>query len=255
MSATVTSIAPPKGTHDPLRDALRMAIEAERAAEQAVAERRTAIAKANGLVEVAERELEGARQGVRAARASRASALADGLARGGAASSGGASTKAARVVESDAEDGLDAAREALAQLEADLPDLQEDVVRAESDVVAAVNALLVPAAEAALAEAKVAKARFLRAQAALQTILAAEDDRDARRFANPMERHRRREARVAPLEAMKAEARSILIQTMNIDEADFGTSKAVQEAWRGARARLLEDPEAALPTLAEADAP
>ena len=106
MSASVTSIAPPRGTLDPLRVALAAAQQAEKDAKRAVGERETAIVRARELVAAAEAALEKTRAGVQAARAEHARRIADGLARGAAPSIAGA-TRMARAAEADAEDVLE----------------------------------------------------------------------------------------------------------------------------------------------------
>lgn len=252
MSATVTSIAPQRDTLDPLRDGLRIAIAAQRAAKSALEVRRSAIVRARELVAAAEAALEKTRGGVQAARAEHARRIADGLARGTAPSIAGA-TRTARAAEADAEDVLEAARDAAAQLEAGEADLREEVARKRSDVGVAVNALLAVAAQSALDEVRDARRYYVRSLAALQAVLAAEDQREAPRFINPVEYLRRAQQRDAPLVTIREEANAFLRagQAWVVAEEDHVVAAQVAAAWRRARIALLEDPEVPLPTSPE----
>ena len=243
MSASVTSIAPPRGTLDPLRVALAAAQQAEKDAKRAVGERETAIVRARELVAAAEAALEKTRAGVQAARAEHARRIADGLARGAAPSIAGA-TRMARAAEADAEDVLEAARDAAAQLDAGAADLREEFARARSDVGVAVNALLAVAAQSALDEVRSARVRYVCSLAMLQAILGGEDERSTPRFANPVEFLRRSEQRAAPLVTIRDEAGSFVKggQSWIVKEEDHLVAERVAAAWRRARMALLRIP-------------
>ena len=122
-----------------------------------------------------------------------------------------------------------------------------------SDVGVAVNALLAVAAQSALDEVRDARRYYVRSLAALQAVLAAEDQREAPRFINPVEYLRRAQQRDAPLVTIREEANAFLRagQAWVVAEEDHVVAAQVAAAWRRARIALLEDPEVPLPTSPE----
>lgn len=225
---------------DPLRVALADAIDASRKTDAAIESRRGAIVRATELVEKAERGLEAASAMVADARGRHAQAVAEAAA-GGTPPSSPSTMRAARVAEVDAQDEVDAAKSALAQLEGGLPNLQEHAVRAESKVRAAVNAVVASAAKPFLEETRELQAELVAKRAILQFLRHYEANDET--SDDPTLAVILADERKAPLAELHD-----LIDKFLAQNPLTATNEEAVAAWRQAREKLMRDAGAALPT-------
>jgi len=245
LRSSVESTTPFQQTDDrDDRALLRAAIEAEREARQVLVDRQNAMARARSLVTSAEGALSEAGEAVAASRTKHAASLAEGLARGSAERSTSSATRAARLAEVDAVDELEAAKDALDRLQADLPDLEENIARAASDVAAAANVVLAEYAAQALAKHRTARAAMRRAQILLQAIC--EPAGPSFTFTNGSETLRRGEQRAAPLASIAAEVR-VMQPVIATNSAQLAEIAAIETGIRAVRQALLHDADAKLP--------
>ncbi len=157
MSASVSPItknAPEPA--DPLRVELAAAIKAKESADAAVEAHRSIIGRARRAVENAEQRVDECNAGVDGARSEDAALAVTALkeiSTGAAALKQTSAMASARYAQQNAADQLAVAREALTRLEAEVPALMAKAQWATNDLIAAVNKILAPIAEALLTRA------------------------------------------------------------------------------------------------------
>jgi hypothetical protein len=144
---------------DPLRAALREAIQAEAAGHNAVTRARDAIGRAEAHLEKCEHALETATADVESAKDQDAANVAAAI---HTATAVGAPTAArqARVLEQTAADAVDVIKSALARLRADLSDLEDTARSKRKAVDVALNALIGPVVELLLTSAAELKVKL-----------------------------------------------------------------------------------------------
>lgn len=234
---------PPAG--DPLRATLAEAIEGQCRAEANAAGHDQAVGRARDLVGDAEAALERARSGVAKAKTRHAENIASAAASGAPPSRQGA-VREARAHERDAEDDLEAARDALAQIEAGRADVGDAAAVAAADVVAKVNEVVSAEAEHLLAEMGAARSRCLALAQAIAALTLGDDDLP--KIDDTVARLRAHEAAEAPLKNVRRAAEPLLHNGPAItDEAERSAMAQVGGAWRAWRRALRTDPHASPP--------
>jgi hypothetical protein len=230
----------------PERARLAAAIAAAQEAEQAADGVRHAIARARDAVAKAETRLETARASVANVKSEQIRRVAASAATG--APVGAASTmKEARAVEIDASDELDIAQAALAQLQAQLPDLDTAAAHAADHRTAAVDIVLRTAAERLLTEARQFEEQALMRRRELYFLRRPDTDgatihRESLYFYAAQERSE-------PFEQMDLTINRFFDESFE-KLRDLSTNWHKGDAvasWRGARKALMADPDAALP--------
>jgi hypothetical protein len=177
--ATVTAIAKKDDSADPHAALKRAAVDAQRA-RAAVDHHRDAIERALHLVTAARRKAEAASKAVAAARDEDAQALAAAIITGSTASP--QATVRSRELEIEASDTVLMARAAYKRLESDLKDVEQEVVRADKTVRAAIAAVLKPTAQKMIEEARTFRSQFLARQYALDALCMSLDGFEHLRF-------------------------------------------------------------------------
>jgi hypothetical protein len=136
---------------DPARAELATAIEEATAAERIAEAARSAVALAREMVDTAEARLSTALDDVVQARSAHANRLV-AAAQSGKAAAPDTALRAARAHEAEARDDADAAKEALATVEAALTDPEAELQRAQKRVATLVKPIMAPATEQLMAE-------------------------------------------------------------------------------------------------------
>jgi hypothetical protein len=166
---SVTPLATRKGPADlPGRQSLREAIARAAEAKSQVAAIKDALERAERLAWAGRAKLEAATKAVSAAKAEDAEQLAAALVSGGSVPA--AATRRAREEQAEAADALEAARSAVARLEADLKDAERAAERAAKDVSVAIAAALAPVARQLAEEARRFRAEYLKRQHAIDAM-------------------------------------------------------------------------------------
>jgi hypothetical protein len=246
MPATITPIKP----RDPLREALREAHAARSRAIDANGTHKEAIERAKEIVASAERKLHRAEDKIEKARAQEGQIVAQAAWANGDVAGGGSILRAARQAESEAADELDAARRALAQLQA--ADYSVTVQEAHVAVEAATRALLAEQARAAIARLREIDAERapLFALVSFVTRIGTNEDYSAlarapRLAANESVREGRMQA---VLDAPLAEVRAEICKHFQALEQEHYTGKHARNGlWAAARDALRADPDVELP--------
>jgi hypothetical protein len=166
---TVTPLARRDAPTDE-RAALRHVVSAATTARAAAAAHRAAIERARELVAEAQTKLAAARANVAAAREGHAKHIAKTVVAGGEPASSTGAIRAARAVERDCEDDLEAAKSAVLALEGDLADLESDAAVAGKAIDKVLATTMEPIALRLIEEARAHHARFLTTQAALSAL-------------------------------------------------------------------------------------
>jgi chromosome segregation ATPase len=223
--AIVTALAKKTDSGDE-RAELKRAVADAHKARAAVDRQREAIERGKQLVQEAQAKLAAAGGAVVAAREKHAQHIAAAIAGG---SSSPASTpgaiRAARAVERDCEDDIEAAKTAAASLESDLVDMETDASAAGRAVDTAVAATLKPVVARLLDEARACHLRFLMMREALNAM--------GRTF-NPWD---------------GGDLTKLIDRVGTASEADVRVSIAVRKEWDAAIAALGVDASTELPTI------
>ena len=161
-------VTPPRS---PERAELSAAIEHVAAANNSVEAVRAAVARANEMVVAASERLDNARAEVANAKEAQTARLV-ASASSGETLAPDTTLRAARLREIEAADDLDAARDALALVEARLDDPETDHRRAKERVERAVEAVFVGEVDRLIEEAREAQRRVAEKRAVLQAIAA-----------------------------------------------------------------------------------
>jgi len=156
---------------DPLRAELAAAIAEGTQAERALEAARTAVPRAAETVASAEARLAATSAEVTAARTAQVDRLASGAATGEQPSVD-RSMRDARARETDCADDLEAAKAALARVEAAVPDAEEALARTRARVSAAADAITATAVPVLIAEAEQLRDRLAAVRAVLRHLRA-----------------------------------------------------------------------------------
>ena len=247
--SNITSIAQrqAKGA-DPLRAALAAAIEAARKAEAAIGDQAAAIERAEQLVAASEAKVAAAGAAVADARRAHAEQVASALKNSGSVHIP-AAMRTARAAETDASDELEAAKAALQKLQTGLEELVAAARWAKNGIFTAVNAVIAPAAEHLLKEARAAKLRAAAHVAALRELMTALTEQhkgaDAFDTIDALEAQRQREE---PFSGMHKQIQEFLTASLLADrEKEAAAGLAAAAAWRSAIAALAQDASTVLP--------
>lgn len=238
---TVASIAPATrgGVGDPLRAALKSAVEGLGEAEAAVSSHRVAISRGRQFIEDADAAVTVAERAVEAARAEHGEALAAAAGDGRPAPTSGG-VRAARQALLDAQDEAAAARSAVAELEGSrLIELQEARKHAENRVLTARNQVIASVAAPMIKSARTARRAFLLAREILPDLV--REDRPLR-FDNTVHELRAGEVRRAPLLGLEREIHELLLD-------NWSAGSELVRAWQAWKNSLLTDPDLPAPTL------
>jgi len=224
----VVSARKDRVNEDPLRVALVAALAAKAEADEAVKRQRSGIDRARSLVRAAESAVEEAEKGVTTAREAHAAAIADASANDTAPPASG--MRMARLAKVEAEDEVEAAKAALAQLKADLPAVEANARAAAVAIDAAISLILAPYARQLLAKAIALKSQYSPVIAELWAIF---QDTPA---GKPFDQHFDAQKGQAPLAEIRKEI-EIFFETF----AKFDRT-GVNDPWKSARERLREFP-------------
>ena len=205
-----------------LRAALASALHAKVKADEAVGRQRAGIDRARGGVRAAEAAAKEAEKAVTKARETHAEAIAAAAANDAAPPASG--VRAARQAQVDAEDEVEAAKAALAQLKADLPAWEKAAVDAEVEVQKAISEILEPCARQLVHRARQLEQQMAPIRQALED-LCADSTEPSRK----------------PLANVRAEAAGFLQPVRKI------TDLHAPNLFRALRERLRADPNAELP--------
>jgi len=243
--STLRQIKSQDSKPDHLRVALAAAIAEAAKADSKVSAQREPIERAKAMISAAEVRLKAARAAVANARAEHARRIAD-AASGGTPMLAASAMRAARSVQSDAEDDLVAAQDALAQLEvADLAELEAAKARADHAVAGCINAVLADEARRMIVDAQALKTQLFEKIAVLKYLARDRDavfERGAPDAGSSVRRMRDLDARTAPLAGLPDTVDRLAFNMLINDQ-----HPAVQQ-WSAARLALRRDPDAALPT-------
>lgn len=234
---TVTSLKTARREDNPLRGELAAAIEAARAAREAVEQQRAAIARARELESETQRKLEAAKGAVTTAREEHARQLVGAAARGASLPTAGL-VRVARAAETDMQDELEAVQAAVSELKADLPGLEEAARDVEIAREAAISSLFIAPAQALLSQAREMKSRLMPLRRVLQLLCVEEATRTthADSFAATK--------REKPLTEIRATIRDFL-QERESAARDDG-HKDIPDLLQEVRQRLRADPYAVI---------
>jgi hypothetical protein len=218
---------------DRLRIALADAIQGAAKIRHAAERHRAGAERTRSSVAAAEAELEKALAGVGKAQEAHIAALAHAAASGTSAPA--SKVRAARQLVIDCEDEVSAQRAALAQMRADLPNWDKEVALADTDVEAAISAILAPMAEKLIERGREIAAQFAPIRSALNALWfdpspANHDE------ALAFEQSRK------PLVETKEAVAEFLRTTTRINRVE-------PDAWIEARSRLRADAYSELPEL------
>jgi hypothetical protein len=142
----------------------------------------------------------------------------------------------------DCEDGLQAAKTALAQLKkGGLGDVEQAAAQAENAVLIEIAKVLRPVGEELLERARKARTEFL---SCYQTVLAVTEDaeRTAPVFLNDVQSRNARDQRMQPFAALRAE-----LFKLNLTMEDWAAAKTAAGPLLRARAALRTDADVLLP--------
>jgi hypothetical protein len=257
MNNTVTPIRGSKATADKQRPddrgQIRDAITAQRKAEAAVSKHREAVERARALVINAEHALDGARAAVAKAKVDASLQVAE-QARGGYSPPKSRTDdllRAARLAEMECEDHAEAAKAALAVLEAEeLGELEQAVLRAKAAVVAAVNGVIAAAAGPELEAAQKAIAQYHIHRAAFWALILNACD-SLPDLSDWRDRTDARDAAEAPLHDVISRGNAVFGRGLGVDPDQLAVNARNAEALRRWRTELLVDADASLPPLPE----
>jgi hypothetical protein len=210
---------------DALRAALAACLQAKGKADEAVSRQRAGIDRARGGVRAAEAAAKEAEKAVTKAHQTHAEAIAAAAADDAAPRASG--VRAARQAQVDAEDEVEAAKAALAQLKADLPAWAKTVANAEAKIEETISAILEPYARQVLDRARELERQMAPVRKALEDLC--DDSNEPSR---------------KPLANVRAEAGRFLLPVRPI--ADLHAPNV----FRALRDRLRSEPYYALPDVA-----
>lgn len=229
---------------DPLRQALKAAIEAEAEACDACVAADEALERGRAVVGAADAELERARGLVTAARERDSRATAAAVRRSAAGAPDASTTRKARAAVADAEDLLEVAQGACERLKQDCAEKATAALWARNRVLEARAALLAPVFATMLENA--AAARMLLATSTAVLIEFLNRDRPGPDFgADTMSSMAAREARDKPLVEITQEAKRFITHAISNGEDD--AARAAVRTWHAAVAALAGDPSVELP--------
>jgi hypothetical protein len=164
--STVTALA--RKNPDSERGALREAILAAAKARQEMAALESAVERSVRLVSETRRKFEVASKAVAAARDEDVQQLAAAITSGETVSP--QATRRAQAMEAENREAIALTRAAVARLENDLKNAEDEAKRADKAVDTAIRAVVAPARAEMLAEAKAVRARYLVLMAALAAL-------------------------------------------------------------------------------------
>ena len=224
----------PRRDDDPLRAQLAQALEAAREAREVVDRQRAAIERTRSSVAAADKAVTVAEKGVEEARAAHAQALADAAAGDAAPPISG--MRAARQAVVDAQDEVEAAKGALAQLKGTLPDFEAELREADIAVEAEISKILAVAVQELMDQAaEIARELLPLRRALLAFVMNDSPPRVSDRLAFDRGRQPLREAQAAV-------------------DAFFQAYDSIEDSqidvWAFARKQLRADPHAPLPDVA-----
>jgi hypothetical protein len=232
--ADVTRLRPkakPTESGDPLRKALAAAIVAAGKAREMRERQKQAVGRLWAEMREAEQEIERLQKRVSEAQEAHIAGLADAATSGKAAPvSGVAKARAAVVVAEDHREALRAARK---KLEADMPEVEKDVVAADTEVERLISEILAPVAEQMIQRGREIAAMLAPIRSTL-TALWAEETPAAWDAAASHDKGRQ------PLKEVKQAAADWLRESSAF-------SRAVPDPWLNARLALKQDAQAELP--------
>jgi chromosome segregation ATPase len=226
---SISQLKTPRRVDDPLRAALAQALEDAAVARESVERQRAAIEKTRGSVRAAERAVTTAQEGVGKAREAHAQALADSASSDTAPPASG--MRAARQAVEDAQDEVEAAKGALAQLKQELPLWEGAAREADIAVEAAISAVLAVQVQPVLDRANGLLRELIPLRKTLFALL--NDLPSAAGDVSAFERGRK------PLAEMRAAVANLYTAAYFVDTSPVDT-------WTSARAALRADPNAVL---------
>jgi hypothetical protein len=243
MTATA---APRRGedTADPLRAALREAIEAAAEAREALAAHEAAASRAQQLAQEADTKFDTAVADLNKAKDQHAKAVAAHASGGKQSIEGSAAIRAARVAIEAAEDEHESAITALKQLTAQLPAMAMANWQAEADVEVKIEAMLAPVARAVLAEVQKLESALAIRRAALAVML--ENDLIHRAPDEIRHFNFRRQCDAVFDDELR---QKIIRLSRPPSEADKQIALETATAWRQAREALRLDSAVVLPVI------
>jgi hypothetical protein len=243
--SNVTAIVPrADDKQDPLRAALDSAIKMAWKATCAVTAAAESLERGRSLVAGADAAVEAATTAVGEARELDAKNAAKAVRMRGDVGGASAARKARRELE-EAEEDAEVARSALAKLEGDLADAEDQARWRANAVCVARNNLLLPLAEQLLARAHLARRTVFVAQSLLSEMLSTRDDA-APKFPDVLSSIRAREQREAPLAGIRSEAHDF--STADTEDEQAAAEEAVSEM-RAFIDALLQESTAEAPAL------
>jgi hypothetical protein len=235
----VVSIASPRAADgDPLRDALRSALQAETEARDAVERQKSAISRAWKATRAAAAVVAERAKGVEAAQGEHHAAIAAAHAADEPAPAP-SGVRLARQGLEDAEENASAHAVAHRNLKADLPVRQAEALAAEANVDEIVSAILAGPAEHLIAKAE---ELILKLEPITHVLRGLIGDGETRRMPTIEESFAQERAR-KPLNAVRERAMTVLNAAVNLARMQGNERELFQEA----RRRLRADPGAELP--------
>jgi hypothetical protein len=224
--------ADPRAQGDPLRTQLAAALTAAKQARDAVARREQAERRLSDDAREAEQQIEKLQKAVRKAEAAHIDAIAKAAALEKAAPTSG--VPRARQAVTVAEDHLAALRAASKKVEADVPELQKEVVACDAEVERLISEILKPIAEQIIERGRQIAEQLLPIKSTLSALWC-QSDRPTQWDAGAAF-----DIGHAPLKETRAAAADFLRSTNAFE-------RAVPEPFLIARAKLRADPQAELP--------
>jgi hypothetical protein len=174
MGNNVSTLRPaakaPDAKRDPSRIALANAIEVARKAESALEAQREAVERARSFAATAQSKLDAAVAAINEARDADASAAARASRHAGAIAGVTSATRKARANLEDCEDAAEVGKSAVAKLETEMTEIDENFRKAESRVAGCINAIMATTATALIDKATALRSELLATWAVLATI-------------------------------------------------------------------------------------